>query len=130
MKTEDLFKYGVTRKEGPYAGKRFKVCSINREGVEVCEWGEEEPVEVWSHGGYKLWEPPKTLFDDDDIRPTWGNLKKAMEASGLSDDTLFISDLTTFDPFSLLNPNRRFGARFRVVKQIRDDKGTDEIMVY
>lgn len=127
MSTEDLFKFGVTPKEGPYAGEKFEVTSVDRDAVYVRG---KDGRNNFPHGSYRLWEPPKTLFDDDDIRPTWGNLKKAMEASGLSDDTLFITDLTTFDPFSLLNPNRRFGARFRVVKRIRDDKGTDEIMVY
>lgn len=127
MKTEDLFKFGVTPKEGPHAGEKFEVTSVDRDVVYVQG---KDGRNNFPHGSYRLWEPPKTLFDDDDIRPTWGNLKKAMEASGLSDDTLFITDLTTFDPFSLLNPNRRLGARFRVVKRIRDDKGTDEIMVY
>lgn len=127
MKTEDLFKFGVTPKEGLHAGEKFEVMSVDRDAVYVHG---KDGRNNFPHGSYRLWEPPKTLFDDDDIRPTWGNLKKAMEASGLSDDTLFITDLTTFDPFSLLNPNRRFGARFRVVKRIRDDKGTDEIMVY
>lgn len=127
MKTEDLFEFGVTPKEGPHAGEKFEVTSVDRDVVYVQG---KDGRNNFPHGSYRLWEPPKTLFDDDDIRPTWGNLKKAMEASGLSDDTLFITDLTTFDPFSLLNPNRRLGARFRVVKRIRDDKGTDEIMVY
>lgn len=127
MKTEDLFKFGVTPKEGPHAGEKFEVTSVDRDVVYVHG---KDGRSNFPHGSYRLWEPPKTLFDDDSIAPTWGNLKKAMEASGLSDDTLFITDLTTFDPFSLLNPNRRFGARFRVVKRIRDDKGTDEIMVY
>lgn len=127
MKTEDLFKFGVTPKEGPHAGEKFEVTSVDRDVVYVHG---KDGRNNFPHGSYRLWEPPKTLFDDDSIAPTWGNLKKAMEASGLSDDTLFITDLTTFDPFSLLNPNRRFGARFRVVKRIHDDKATDEIMVY
>lgn len=127
MKTEDLFKFGVTPKEGPHAGEKFEVTSVDRDVVYVHG---KDGRNNFPHGSYKLWEPEKTLFEDDSIAPTWGNLKKAMEASGLSDDTLFITDLTTFDPFSLLNPNRRFGARFRVVKRIHDDKATDEIMVY
>lgn len=128
MKTEDLFKFGVTPKKGPKAGEKFEVSSIDKDVVYVRD--SEGNRNKFEHGTYELWEPPKTLFDGDDIKPTWGNLKKAMEARGLSDDTLFVTDMTTFDPFSLLSPSRRYGARFRVIKHIRDDKEADEIMVY
>ena len=129
MKTEDLFKYGVTRKGG--RGERFKVCSIKPGSIEVCKWGEEDPTEEWSHGGYELWEQPKTLFEDDSIEPTWGNLKKAFEAMGLPDDTRFISDPTTFDMFTLLSPSRGYAARFRIVKHVGNDGDeSKEIMVY
>ena len=128
MKTDDLFKCGVTPKEGPRAGERFEVDSFDREMVYVRDSkGDRNRFE---HGSYELWHQPKTLFEEDRIKPTWGNLKKAMEARGLSDDTLFVTDMTTFDPFSLLAPSRRYGARFRVIKHVTDDKEADEIMVY
>ena len=93
MRTEDLFKYGVTPKEGENAGKRFEVVSINQKGVEVRRWGHKDDIIIlYSHGLYDLWHEPKTLFEDDSIKPTWGNLKKVMEAAGLSDDTIFIKD--------------------------------------
>ena len=129
MKTEDLFKFGVTPKEGPRAGEKFEVSSIAKDVVFVHD--SEGNRNKFEHGTYALWEPPKTLFDGDDIKPTWGNLKKAMEAKGLSDDTLFVTDLTTYDPFSLLAPNRRYGARFCVLKRVKDgEEEDDQIMVY
>ena len=92
MKTEDLFKYGVTPKDGEFAGKRFIVNAIDK-SVVYCS-GEDDPKhkEEFTHGTYDLWREPKTLFEDDSVKPTWGNLKKAMEAAGLSDDTMFIRD--------------------------------------
>ena len=90
MNTEDLFKYGVTPKEGALAGRKYEVKSINADGV-VCQI-EGKPVSktLLKHGTYELYQEPKTLFEDETIKPTWGNLKKAMEAAGLDDDTLFV----------------------------------------
>ena len=129
MTTEDLFKYGVTPIKGPRAGEKFDVDSIDKDVVYVRD--SEGNRNRFEHGIYRVWEKPKTLFEDDSIRPTWGNLKRAMAARGLSDDTLFISDPTTFDPFTLLDPSRRFGARFRVVKHVKDGElYDDEVIVY
>lgn len=128
MKTEDLFKFGVTPKEGLHAGEKYEVTSVDRDAVYV--YG-KDGRNNFPHGSYRLWEPPKTLFDDDSIAPTWGNLKKAVEALGLPDDTRFISDPTTFDVSSLLSPRRRFGARFRLVKHMGPgNEESKEIMVY
>lgn len=90
MNTEDLFKYGVTPKEGKFAGEKFIVESINP-CVVFC-FREQEPThkEEFTHGSYDLYQEPKTLFEDETIKPTWGNLKKAMDAAGLDDDTLFV----------------------------------------
>ena len=90
MNTEDLFKYGVTPKEGKDAGKRFHVESVKRGCIFV--YSEESPQIIISfkNGTYDLWHEPKTLFEDSSIEPTWGNLKKAMEAAGLPDDTVFV----------------------------------------
>ena len=90
MNTEDLFKYGVTPKEGKDAGKRFLVEGVKRDGILV--YSEEFPQNIitFENGSYDLWQEPKTLFEDSKIEPTWGNLKKAMEAAGLPDDTLFV----------------------------------------
>lgn len=89
MNTEDLFKYGVTPKEGEHAGKRFKVLKIEPTGVYVNDWEDGHRGFYLANGAYDLWHEPKTLFEDSDIEPTWGNLKKAMESAGLPDDTLF-----------------------------------------
>ena len=129
MKTEDLFKYGVTPIDGPKAGKKFEVYNIDKDGVFVKD--EKGTHTNFPHGSYKLWEPPKTLFEDDSIEPTWGNLKKAFEAMGLPDDTRFISDPTTFDMFTLLSPSRGYAARFRIVKHVGNNGDeSKEIMVY
>ena len=90
MNFEKLFKYGVTPKEGKNAGKRFAVESINAEGVVCYIEGEPSSKRLLKHGEYDLYQEPKTLFEDSTIKPTWGNLKKAMEAAGLDDDTLFV----------------------------------------
>lgn len=89
MNTEDLFKYGVTPKEGKYAGEKFIVENINP-CVVFC-FREKEPThkEEFTHGSYDLWHEPKTLFEDHTIPATWGNIKKAVEAAGLGDGTLF-----------------------------------------
>lgn len=129
MKTEDLFIFGVTPKDGPKAGKKFEVESIGRDGVLVRD--EKGNHATYPHGTYKLWEPEKTLFEDDSIKPTWGNLKKAVEAKGLSDDTLIVTDPTTFDMFCLLSPRYRGGARARLIKLVNnDDKEETAIMFY
>lgn len=90
MNTEDLFKYGVTPKEGKNAGKRFRVLQIYPERTIVADWNDEDaPNQSWATNTYEIWHEPKTLFEDSNIEPTWGNLKKAMEAAGVSDDTEF-----------------------------------------
>lgn len=89
MKVEDLFKYGVTPKDGKNAGKRFIVDGINKAVVFCHNADDETHKEEFTHGSYDIWQEPKTLFEDDSIEPTWGNLKKAMEEAGLDDDTLF-----------------------------------------
>lgn len=90
MKTEDLFKYGATPKSGENAGKRFSVNAIRPDGIDVYPWGKsDERLIFLKHGQYEVWPEQKTLFDDSKIKPTWGNLKKAMEEAGLPDDTLF-----------------------------------------
>lgn len=90
MRTEDLFKYGVTPKEGPYAGERFKVTAITPNVVKATLYaGDKAMDDEFTHGSYDIWHEPKTLFEDSKIEPTWGNLKKAMEEAGLPDDTLF-----------------------------------------
>lgn len=103
MNTEDLFKYGVTPKEGEDAGKRFLVEGVKRGCIFV--YSEESPQSIISfkNGTYDLWREPKTLFEDDSIEPTWGNLKKAMEIAGLPDDTLFAvhAPLGAFQPATM-----------------------------
>lgn len=89
MNTEDLFKYGVTPKEGENAGKRFKVLKIEPTGVYVNDWEDGNRGFYLANGSYDIWREPKTLFEDDSIPATWGNLKKAVEAAGVSDDTEF-----------------------------------------
>ena len=90
MRTEDLFKYGVTPKGGELAGKRFAVIAVKADGVDVHPWDKSEELGFFSHGSYDIWHEPKTLFEDISVEPTWGNLKNAMEAAGLPDDTLFV----------------------------------------
>jgi len=90
MNIEDLFKYGVTPKRGENAGVRFAVNAVRPSGLDVYPWGKEnENLRFLSHDSYDLWREPKTLFEDDSIAPTWGNLKKAVEAAGLGDETMF-----------------------------------------
>lgn len=91
MNTEDLFKYGVTPNDGEFAGERFKVISVSESGVSVRKRGDPAGSlrMTFSEGSYKIWHEPKTLFEDDSIVATWGNLKKAVEAAGISDDTEF-----------------------------------------
>lgn len=91
MNTEDLFKYGVTPKEGKDAGKRFAVNAIRPGSIDVFPWGESNvPLRYFSEGTYDIWKEPKTLFEDHTIPATWGNLKKAVEAAGLGDETKFV----------------------------------------
>lgn len=88
MNMFDVFKFGVTPKDGKFAGKRFIVDGIDK-GVVFCHNADDEThKEEFTHGSYDLWHEPKTLFEDSTIKPTWGNLKKAVEAAGLGDDTL------------------------------------------
>lgn len=90
MNTEDLFKYGVTPKEGMFAGKRFIVDGINKAVVFCHNADDETHKEEFTHGSYDIWHEPKTLFEDDSVPATWGNLKKAIEQAGISDDTEFV----------------------------------------
>ena len=87
MNTEDLFKYGVTPKAGENAGKRFKVLKIEPTGVYVNDWEDGNKGFYLANGSYDIWREPKTIFEDDTIPVTWGNLKKAVEQAGLKDDT-------------------------------------------
>lgn len=96
MKTEDLFKYGVTPKDGRYAGERFIVTAITPTVVKATLYnGDKAMDEEFTHGSYEIWHDPKTLFEDATIPPTWGNLKKAMEKAGFNDDMRFVIDGTT-----------------------------------
>lgn len=88
MRTEDLFKYGVTPKEGPCKGQKFNVENVTKDGVSVIHENGKDTA-FFPHGEYDLWREPKTLFEDDRIPATWGNLKKAAEKAGISDDTEF-----------------------------------------
>ena len=88
MNMFDVFKTGVTPKEGPFAGKKFNVDKINKNVVFCISDEDHNHKEEFTHGSYDLWHEPKTLFEDSTIKPTWGNLKKAVEAAGLGDDTL------------------------------------------
>ena len=89
MNTEDLFKYGVTPKEGKDAGKRFLVEGVKRDGILVYSEDLPQNIIKFENGTYDIWREPKTLFEDRKIESTWGNLKKAMEAAGLGDETKF-----------------------------------------
>lgn len=86
MNTEDLFKYGVTPKEGVAKGKRLEVLRIEAGKIVVLD--EDGKEHSMKHGTYDIWREPKTLFEDSSIRSTWGNLRKAVENAGLGDDTL------------------------------------------
>lgn len=88
MKTEELFESGVTPLEGPHAGERLPVKSIDKEGVVVIS--KDGSYSHLKDGEYKIWEPEKNLLDDTGVTPTWGNLKKTMEDAGVSDDALFV----------------------------------------
>lgn len=96
MNTKELFEYGITPKTEIKVGNevwakhgdRLMVESIGREDMLVSKDG-GKPVKVLIDE-VELWQEPKTLFDDCSIRPTWGNLKNAMETEGLGDDTEFL----------------------------------------
>ena len=88
MNTEDLFKCGVTPKEGEFAGEKLEVVAIEKGGVKVKTGNS---LTFFRNGDYEIYKEPKTLFEDESIKPTWGNLKKAMETAGLPDDTLFFT---------------------------------------
>lgn len=88
MNIEDLFKYGVTPKRGENAGKRYKVLQIYPNRVIVADWDDETaPNLSWALGSFDIWREPKTLFEDEHLLATWGNLKKAVAKAGLGDDT-------------------------------------------
>ena len=90
MNTDDLFRYGVTPKAGEDAGRRFRVVNISPDEILVTDWDHDAPNISLKHGTYDIYREPKTLFEDDSIAPTWGNLKKAVEKAGLGDDTLLV----------------------------------------
>lgn len=115
MRTEDLFRYGVTPKEGKNAGRRYRVVSINEKGLVLREWDNETFGPDLKHGEYQLWEPEHTLFDSGDIAPTWGNLKKAMEAAKVSDDTEFVVMPDDFGLFGICEPAHFSVRTLRVV---------------
>lgn len=88
MNTDELFKCGVTLKEGVHVGKRFKVEAILRDGIHIQEWDKPNSIVFFCrHGDYDIWRKPKTLFEDGSMLATWGNLKRAVEEAGLGDDT-------------------------------------------
>ena len=116
MKTEDLFKYGVTPKEGPAKGQRFYVDNISKDGVNTRpENGKDNAF--FKHGTYDIWSAPKTLFEDRTIEQTWGNLKAAAEAAGIGDDTM----LWHHDSF-FRNTKAKFG--------LVNDEGNLVILIY
>lgn len=85
-----MFINGVTQKEGVNAGKRYRVLQVYPDRIITTKWDEDSDNESWPMGSFSIWHEPKTLFEDSSIEPTWGNLKKAMEAAGLPDDTVFV----------------------------------------
>ena len=89
MTLDDIFMKGVTPKSGEHAGARFRVVKIDGAGVSVVGWDDNSIVDEFNHGTYRIWERPKTIFDDDSIYVTWGALKHAMAENGLGDDTKF-----------------------------------------
>jgi len=120
MRTEDLFKYGVTPKEGPFAGRQFKVTAITPTAVKVTLYdGDKAMDDEFTHGFYEIWHEPKTLFDDGTIEPTWGNLKKAVAAAGLGDET------------KIAVPDFIFGFRWAEIKtaKLRSNDGKEGIYI-
>jgi len=87
MTTEQMFKMGVTPVEGALAGKRFRVLSIDADKMSVQNWDDDGERMTMKHGAYKIWEEPKTIFEDCDKVVTLGALKEAAEKKGLPDDT-------------------------------------------
>lgn len=101
-RVSELFKYGVTLKKGERAGVRYRVQSVLSDGVVVKPWdGDGDAVEL-KEGEYELWTPPKTLFKDPTMPATWGNLKRAAEQAGISDDTKILYSDNYFWPFGSL----------------------------
>lgn len=104
-RVSELFKYGVTPKKGESAGVRYRVKSVWPGGVVVKPWdGDGDAVELveLKEGEYELWTPPKTLFKDPTMPATWGNLKRAAEQAGISDDTKILYSDNYFWPFGSL----------------------------
>ena len=123
MKIEDLFKFGATPKEGKFAGKRFRVLEIRPNWITVSDWDDTNSEKMqFSSGTHDVWKQPKTLFEDDNIIATIGELKKAIEESGLDDNTrIYVSQgnfFTTFSSGALVNPS------FRLTK-VYSSHGTD-----
>lgn len=87
MNLDDLFEKGVTPKDGEYAGQRFRVVSINKDGASVREWDTNKFASDLKHGSYSVWTPPPTVLNDPHMDVTWGELKKAVEQAKLPDDT-------------------------------------------
>lgn len=63
MNIEDLFKYGVTPKNGELSGKRFAVSAIRPEGLDVYEWGTQGTLAFFKNGFYDLWREPNAPFE-------------------------------------------------------------------
>lgn len=103
MKTEDLFRFGVTPRKGESAGKRFKVKSIDETGVHC-----DDNV-FFAFGAFDIWQPEKTVFETGE-KVTWGALKKAMTTGGLSDDTVFY-----VSPFDFFGTTRTASAKLMKV---------------
>lgn len=113
MKIEEMFKNGITPKEGANAGKRFKVIAIDPEIVNVALWDNPDVTAEFQHGTYEMWQPPKTLFKDHSIAPTLGNLKLGIEQERLSDDIVMYYE----DSFGFLRQ-----ADFHIARNSDDKK--------
>lgn len=119
MKTEDLFKYGVTPKEGKDAGKRFFVKHISKDEIVVFCENNPSNLESFKNGTFDIWQPPKSIFDSG-RSITWGDLKKAAEQEKLSDDTEFFVVDSSF-----------FGRYFEpACAKLRDTHGKKAIVIY
>lgn len=98
MNIRKAFEEGVTPKSGEYAGKRFRVERITKEGFVLQDWDTGKPELTLSEDACEIWTPPKGLFESD-AAVTWGALKHAIEEKGLSDDTEIYVDGTPGFPF-------------------------------
>lgn len=104
MNLEEMFKSGVTPIAGENAGKRYRVVSINEKDISVREWDSQKFGPEMKHGEYRVWTPPKTVFDDVAMVVTWGELKRAMAQKGFGDDArLYVRDPFRFYGFADAN---------------------------